>query len=278
MWIIIVCGVLLLVGLTAGVGWSNQPFLSPDPGAELTAGEVARRFVWHASIAITTGIAAGITVVGAGGRLMMRLLAVTAGDAAQGRVTEAEEVVGAITLHGTQGFVLFQGIFFGVTGSVLFLVVRRFLPAGRLGGVVFGLSLLVVAGSVLDPLRKENPDFDLVGPGWVAVVGFTAVAIGFGLAVEGLTARASAWLPLFSTRPAVLRRYAVPAVVTPVVFLLIPLLLAIGAIVVLVTRRDAIVRMVRSRRWVIGGQVLLITLILVSLPNTISNIVDIVSR
>jgi len=39
-------------------------------------------------------LVAGILAAGAGGRLVMRLLAVTAGPDAQGRITEAEKLVG----------------------------------------------------------------------------------------------------------------------------------------------------------------------------------------
>src|SRR4051794_28856558 len=98
MWIVIVCCVLLVGGLTAGVGRSGRPFVAPDLDTPLTAVEVARRFVWYSAITLTAGIVAGITVIGAGGRLAMRLLAVTAGDDAQGRITEADQVVGAITV------------------------------------------------------------------------------------------------------------------------------------------------------------------------------------
>ncbi len=128
----------------------------------------------------------------------MRLLAVSAGDDAQGRITEAEEIVGRVTFDGTLGLILFTGVFGGALCGALFLLVRRFLPAGRLGGVAYGLALLIVLGTVTDPLRKENPDFDLVGPGWVAVLVFTVLAIGFGVAVGGFTARASTWFPRFS--------------------------------------------------------------------------------
>ena len=112
----------------------------------------------------------------------MRLLAVTAGDAAQGRLTEAEEVVGQITLDGTIGFVIFNGVFGGVLFGALYLILRRFLPDGVTGGVVYGLGLLLVFGAILDPLRSKNPDFDIVGPGWLAVIVFTLLAASFGVA------------------------------------------------------------------------------------------------
>lgn len=67
MWIMLVCAFLLLAGLTAGVAWSSRPFSPPDLDTELTATEVARRCVWYWAISIGAGVAAGVTVVGAGG-------------------------------------------------------------------------------------------------------------------------------------------------------------------------------------------------------------------
>lgn len=271
----VACGVLLLLGLAAGVWWSSPPFSAPDRTSELTAAEVARRCVWYASVALTTGVLAGVTVIGAGGRLAMRLIAVTAGDAAQGRTTEAKEVVGQITVDGTIGFVLFTGIFGGVIAATLFLLVRRFLPAGRLGGVAFGLGLLVVLGTTVDPLRKQNPDFDIVGPGLVAVLVFTALAVGLGLAIEGLTARVSTWLPLLSTERRVLVRYAAPAALALLAFPVNAVLALVCLVVVLVTRWRPLVSAVRSHRWIIGGRVLVSGLVLVSLPNALSSVLDI---
>ena len=68
----------------------------------------------------------------------MRLLAVTAGDEAQGRITEAEEIVGEITVDGTIGFIVFNGIVGGVLAAAIYLVIRRLLPPRWLGGLAFG--------------------------------------------------------------------------------------------------------------------------------------------
>ena len=114
MLIMLVCGALLLLGLAAGVSAAGRPFSHPTPTLCSLPEKSPRRFVWYASLTLTAGVLAGITIIGAGGRLAMRLLAVTAGDDAQGRITEAREVVGDITLDGTIGFVLFNGIFGGV--------------------------------------------------------------------------------------------------------------------------------------------------------------------
>ncbi len=150
----LVCAVLLLAGLVAGGAWSRLDFRIPDSNIELTPTAVAKRFAWYVSLVLTGGILAGITMIGAGGRLAMRLLAVTGGDSAQGRTTEAGETVGEITVDGTVGFVVFNGIFGGIVAGALYLLVRRFLPARWLGGATFGLGLLIVAGTTIDPAAR----------------------------------------------------------------------------------------------------------------------------
>ena len=84
MAVMAVCGALLLAGLAAGVMWHGRTFCAPAVEGELSAGEAARRFVWYSSLALLAGVGAGISVIGAGGRLAMRLLAVTGGREAQG--------------------------------------------------------------------------------------------------------------------------------------------------------------------------------------------------
>lgn len=274
----VVCGALLLAGLAAGVLWSSRPFCPPAGDSELSAGEVARRFVWYASLALVTGVTAGLTVIGGGGRLAMRLLAVTAGQEAQGRVTEADEVVGRITTGGTIGFVTFIGILGGLAGAALYLLLRRLLPPGRLGGVAFGVGLLVVLGTTVDPLRKDNPDFDIVGPGWLAVVVFTALALAFGITVAGVSARLSAWLPLPSTERRVLVRYALPAVFAAIAFSVTAVLIVVCLVVMAVTRWRPVVDAVTSTRAVLVERVVAVAIVAVALPNAVASIVDIAGR
>ncbi len=88
---------------------------------------------------------------------MMRLLAVTAGADAQGRLTEADEIVGRITVSGTLGFVVFTALFAGLASGAAYMLLRRLLPAGRAGGLAYGALLLVVAGARLDPLVQTTP-------------------------------------------------------------------------------------------------------------------------
>jgi hypothetical protein len=119
--VIAVCIVLVLAGLVATVRWGGLTVQPPAPPAADVAGPtdpppmglVVRRYLWYLTMAVASGVGAGILAAGAGGRLVMRLLAVTAGPEAQGRVTEADEVVGRISVDGTLGFVVFTGLFLG---------------------------------------------------------------------------------------------------------------------------------------------------------------------
>ncbi len=99
-----------------------------------------RRFLWYVTLAVVSGVGSGILIAGAGGRLAMRLLAATASEAAQGRVTEADEVVGRISTGGTIGFTVFAALFFGMSSGVVYLLIRRWLPRGRLGGLTYGAA------------------------------------------------------------------------------------------------------------------------------------------
>ena len=278
MAIMLVCGALLVAGLVVGIAGRHQRFRSPPVEGRPSVGEVARRYVWYVSLAVLAGSAAGVTTIGAGGRLAMRLLAVTGGDDAQGRITEADEVVGRITLGGTIGFMIFNGLFLGIAGAALYLLTRRLLPAGLIGGMVFGAGLLVLLGTTLEPLRDDNPDFDLVGPGWLAVLVFSGLALAYGIALAAFTARLSGWLPLLSTAPRVLVRYAWPAVVAIAGTVVTAAVAATGVAVVAATRWDRLLCLVRSPRAVLIGRVVLGAAVLAALPGALSSIVDIVTR
>ncbi len=110
-----VCGLLVLAGLAAIVRWGaldpKPPWPTRDFEGAPSPGVVARRYVWYVTVAVVSGLGSGVLLAGAGGRLAMRLLAATAGDAAQGRITEADQVVGKITVGGTIGFMVFTGLF-----------------------------------------------------------------------------------------------------------------------------------------------------------------------
>src|SRR5688500_15983972 len=129
--VMLVCGVLVLIGVAAVVRWggmSFQPVREEADEGSSSAGSVARRYLWSVTVAVVSGIGSGILIAGAGGRLAMRLLAATAGNEAQGRLTEADEIVGRITTGGSIGFIVFTALFFGAATGVLYLLIRRWLP------------------------------------------------------------------------------------------------------------------------------------------------------
>jgi hypothetical protein len=287
MAVILLCIALVLVGLAAVVRWGGLAVEPPPTSRPDGAGPtdpppvslVVRRYLWYLAVALISGAAAGILAAGAGGRLVMRLLTVTAGADAQGQITEAEQIVGRITVDGTLGFVVFTGLFFGPVSGAAYLLLRRWLPAGRAGGLTFGVLLLVVASTRLEPLRRSNPDFDLVGPGWVSVVAFTVLVVFHGMLVAALAGRLSRAVPLLAARPGAI------AVHAPLLLLLVLpgpsvalVLIIVGVLVVLVSRIPSVVAAWHDRRLLVLGRLALALITLVALPGFTMAVVDILGR
>jgi len=284
MWVIVGCIVLVVVGLLAIVRWGGlavQPPPAPAdddtvPTDRPPVSLVLRRYLWYLTLAISAGVGAGILAAGAGGRLAMRLLAVTAGPTAQGRITEADQVVGRISAEGTLGFIVFTGLFFGAASGAAYLLLRRWLPEGRTGGVAFGALLLVLAGTRLEPLRPGNPDFDLVGPGWVSVAAFAALVLFHGMLLAALAGRLSRAVPLLALTPR--------AIIAHVPLLLLALgsvaLVAaiVGVAVVAASQVPAVAGVWRDRRLVTAGRVILSLVALAALPSFARAITDILGR
>jgi hypothetical protein len=296
----VVLGVILVVGigLTLWWGgtryrpWTPEPKAEPDPpdppdapeaDSETPSLQVASiRVLRGTGIGLVGGFWAGALVTGPAIRLIMRLLAVTAGDDAQGRVTEADEVVGVISVDGSIGLIIFGGLFAGLLSGLIYAGIRYWLPAGRLGGIVFGALHLLVAGTRLDPLRPENPDFDIVGPGWLPVATFGAACLLHGMAVAAIANRYSQALP-----PPVRNRAGWLKAVLP---LTLPVLIALPAVVVLapailvmtlivlLSRIRPVVRFARSRGALVAGWVVLAIIAVALLPSTLDDLRDIVVR
>ncbi|EMY34261.1 hypothetical protein D477_010476 [Arthrobacter crystallopoietes BAB-32] len=147
---------------------------------------------------LVSGAAAGLLMAGPGGRLVMRLLAATSPEDT-GRLTEQNETIGMITTEGTVGFVVFTGIVGGCATGILYALLRRWLPKGRAGGLVFGALLLVILATTLEPLRPDNRDFDVVGPGWLSVLAFSALVVAQGMLVPALAGWLSRRAPLLDS-------------------------------------------------------------------------------
>jgi hypothetical protein len=139
----------------------------------------------YVAVSLGAGVASGIMAAGAGGRLVMRLLGATSPDM-HGLTTEAGETIGEITAGGTLAFIVFAGIPAGVLSGGLYAVLAPVLPGGRARGVVLGAVLLVLFATRLDPLRPDSIDFLLLEPAWLAVAGFSALALFQGMLVAAL--------------------------------------------------------------------------------------------
>jgi hypothetical protein len=279
-----VLGVLLVVGIVITVRWGATAYepwpLAPEPGTgRIPPRAAALRYLRGVAVVLVGGFWAGALVTGPAVRLIMRLLAATAGDDAQGRVTEADEIVGQIDLGGTIGLYIFGGILPGLLSAVIYVVCRRWLPSGRLGGVVFGLLHLVVAATRIDPLRPGNRDFDLVGPGWLAVATFSAAAIAHGMAVVAIANRYSTVLPPAGAD----RRRWVPPLVLPAL-LLVPGIFLVAylvfglAVTVVVSQIGPAVRALRSRAVVVGGRIAVGVLAAALLPSAVIDLSHIIVR
>ena len=66
---------------------------------------------------------------------------------------------------------------------------------------MLGALLLVLAGARMEPLREDNFDFGLLGPGWLAVALFVAIGLFEGMLLVALAGRAAGGRRLFSPLP-----------------------------------------------------------------------------
>jgi hypothetical protein len=129
-----------------------------------------------------SGIVVGIIVGGLGSRLVMRLSAIAAGSGVQGITTSNGNRVGEITVGGTIALILLGGVFAGIFGGVLYASLRPWLaPFGHWRGLIFGLGLLGLAGSLI--LDQANSDFIILRPPLLNVAMFAALFPIFGIAL-----------------------------------------------------------------------------------------------
>ncbi len=167
-------------GVAMVARWGGLPRTSDEPAS------------WPRWILVSvgSGLIAGLLAAGAGGRLLMRLLALTTPDAG-GMITEGGATVGEITLAGTLGFFVFGGAALGFASGLLYLVAGPLLPEGRRRGVLSGDLHLGGGATRVAPLRADNFDFNIVGPAWLAVGSFVALVLFHGVLVAALERRLS---------------------------------------------------------------------------------------
>ena len=183
-----VAAAVLAVGLRH-TRWTPSPLSGGEPLGERLAVTVGR-----AGGMLIGAYVGGLLTIGAGGRLMMRVLAATSSDGVQGLRTEAEEVIGEVSVGGTVFLIVGVGIGAAVLGLAPYAVLRRWLPdrsvAAGLIGVAIGGGLLVRPVGLLS---SANRDFTLLAPVALAVA-FCLVMLAlfgatFGVLVDHLASR-----------------------------------------------------------------------------------------
>ncbi|HYM16666.1 MAG TPA: hypothetical protein VEZ14_14015 [Dehalococcoidia bacterium] len=133
------------------------------------------------AVATLAGVLSGAVAFGVGSRLAMRITALQASSIDQGRLTDAQATVGAITADGT-AFLIALGAGIGAVGGLLYAAARgRLAWAGRWRGLAFGMLLLAVFGSAI--VEGSNPDFDRFGVPLVNVAMFSALFLFFGVLI-----------------------------------------------------------------------------------------------
>ena len=286
--VIAACIVAMVVGALLALRWGHLDVVppwraaaggadaadpdAPDDGEDVEPAERIRRALWFAAVYVYAAVASGLLVLGPGGRLVMRLLAVTADEQAQGRRTEAEEIVGVITTDGTIGFVVFVGLFGAVILAVLFVLLRKWLPPRRWGALCVGVVFAVLFSTRLEPLRPLNADFVLVGPPWLAVTSFLAVGALTLLTMAAVAGRVSRVLPLVGARPATLAPYGALVVLGPAATVVLPAVVLTGVGIALLQRPG-------FRRWwttdprvLRVGRVLIAAIVLFYAPSFVDDI------
>lgn len=140
----------------------------------------------------------------------------------------------------------------------------------------------MVAGTRIDPLRSENRDFDIVGPGWLALAIFSAVVVTHGMLVAALAGRFSQTLRPFSLQSRASLAYALLALLLPV----FPALVALGIVgagTVAFGRADANAPATGiagwgGPRWLLAGSAVLVVALLIAVPGFVSAAAHIAGR
>ncbi len=135
------------------------------------------------SVGVLSGLAAGAIVAGVGSRVIMKVVAVTAGPEARGMLTDNRNLVGDFTTDSLALFVV--GAFLGTFGGLLYAASRVWLPrAARGRGLLFGVLLLGAFGTAI--LEPDNVDFRRFGNPQVNVALFATLFLLFGILIAPL--------------------------------------------------------------------------------------------
>jgi hypothetical protein len=147
-----------------------------DSRTSAVVGEVLRDIARGGMAGALTGIVVG----GLGGRIVMRLAAIAV-PSSSGQFTENGNLIGHVTLSGSIALILFGGLFFGLYGGTLWVVVSPWIPGTGLRRAILTMPIAVaLAGIVL--IHGDNPDFRVLRHDGLVVAMLLAL-----VAVAGLT-------------------------------------------------------------------------------------------
>lgn len=162
---------------TVPVTSTATPVVASETRALGRAGEVLRDIA-RGGIA---GLLTGIVVAGLGGRIVMRLAALIVPTSA-GRFTENGNQIGDITLSGTFGLILVGGLFFGLFGATVWVVVSPWIPGAGVRRAIFTMPIAVaLTGMVL--IQGTNPDFRILQHDGLVVAMLVALVALAGLSI-----------------------------------------------------------------------------------------------
>jgi hypothetical protein len=160
---------------------------------------VTRRFP-PLAVGLGVGALAGIVIGGGGSRIAMRLIALANDREDFGRVTSSNATVGDVTAGGTLA-VFGSGFGLGLIGAVLYVALRRWLPADqRLRTLAFAWT--IVGLGLLPTVEGNQEDFTFLHLG-LGLGLFGATLLLFGLVVPPLVDRLAP-LPRTRARGAIL--------------------------------------------------------------------------
>jgi hypothetical protein len=154
-----------------------DPLASTSPASLWRLGELFRDIA-RGGLA---GLLAGILVAGIGGRVAMRMAALLVPEAA-GQFTENGNRIGEVTLGGTLGLVLGGGLFFGLFGATVWVVVSRWIPGGAWTRALLAMPIAVALTGV-SLIQATNPDFQVLRHNTMTVVLLLAIPSLAGLAI-----------------------------------------------------------------------------------------------
>ena len=116
------------------------------------------------------GVLAGVVFLGIGSRLAMRVVTLL-NPSARGTLTDAEQIVGAVTLSGTAVLVVVLGAGGGAFAGVIWVVVRERLPESLALRIVLAGVISTLVGSFAI-IESTNSDFTLFDPAVLNVAMF----------------------------------------------------------------------------------------------------------